>query len=445
MAKNGIPIGPNGKYILRGQSVAARQTGLYVEGLSMMLDCGISKSNLLMSGVSQKMDVLTMLITHGHWDHVKGLIDTLMDNEAVLHNSSEAPLPRIFCPNECVDFLRNHIGASFALTKGMDEPRIHHKYWLNGFLDGQNNQKKEDRILDLSPGQKIPIRFDKKDRKKPTLFAEIMPCRHTAPSIGYGIIEVKNKLCQDYSALQPNEIAALINTGTNVFEETEIPLFCFMGDTDETVLYSISGINTGRKQWRRIAKDIRSARKQKGPLDPHIEKLTKATFSGFPGSSGSFASSSCVPKEISSHGLDCDHNICDEIDQIDEIDQNECDDTKDIQNSFETSEPIYTFNTVFDKFPTMIIECTYLLPEHRGLALDNRHMHWNALEPYIRGHPNTTFILIHFSNRYAPKFIDDFFKKTPYKNVYPLVTSMSHEHKHQNRHEHKHEPKYEQK
>jgi ribonuclease BN (tRNA processing enzyme) len=423
MAKNGIPIGPNGKYVLRGQSVAARQTGLYVEGLSMMLDCGISKSNLLMSGVSQKMDVLTMLITHGHWDHVKGLIDTLMDNEAVLHNSSEAPLPRIFCPNECVDFLRNHIGASFALTKSMEEPRIHHKYWLNGFLDGQNNQKKEDRILDLSPGQKIPIRFDKKDRKKPTLFAEIMPCRHTAPSIGYGIIEVKNKLRQDYSALQPNEIAALINTGTDVFEEIEIPLFCFMGDTDETVLYSISGINTGRKQWRKIAKDIRSARKQKGPLDQHIEKLTKTTFSA--------SSSSYIPKEISSHGSDDNHGICDEIDQ------NECNDAKDTQNYFETSEPIYTFNTTFDKFPTMIIECTYLLPEHRGLALDNRHMHWNALEPYIREHPNTMFVLIHFSNRYAPKFIDEFFKKTLYKNVYPFVTSMSHEHKHEPKHDHK--------
>lgn len=62
-----------------------------------------------------------------------------------------------------------------------------------------------------------------------------------------------------------------------------------------------------------------------------------------------------------------------------------------------------------EKYVTLMIECTFILPDEHDNAIITKHMHWEYLKPYILAHPNTNFILYHFSQRYQPEQIKEFF------------------------------------
>jgi ribonuclease Z len=68
-------------------------------------------------------------------------------------------------------------------------------------------------------------------------------------------------------------------------------------------------------------------------------------------------------------------------------------------------------NKNLEKYPVIIIECTFIDPEHIKEAKKTKHMHWDNLKSYISNHPKITFILIHFSARYPDEHIKQFFKK----------------------------------
>ena len=55
----------------------------------------------------------------------------------------------------------------------------------------------------------------------------------------------------------------------------------------------------------------------------------------------------------------------------------------------------------FNKYPTIIIEATFLHADHTQEAIDRKHLHIFDLEKYFKGNMTTLFILIHFSNRYT--------------------------------------------
>jgi ribonuclease Z len=71
------------------------------------------------------------------------------------------------------------------------------------------------------------------------------------------------------------------------------------------------------------------------------------------------------------------------------------------------------------KYRTIIIECTFLDPDHIKESAKTKHMHWSNLEPYIRSHPEITFILIHFSSRYTDEYKTKFFKSVDLTNIHP--------------------------
>eukprot|EP01130_Rhizamoeba_saxonica_P004135 TRINITY_DN1704_c0_g1_i2.p1 TRINITY_DN1704_c0_g1~~TRINITY_DN1704_c0_g1_i2.p1 ORF type:complete len:290 (-),score=51.49 TRINITY_DN1704_c0_g1_i2:407-1276(-) len=73
------------------------------------------------------------------------------------------------------------------------------------------------------------------------------------------------------------------------------------------------------------------------------------------------------------------------------------------------------------EYPVIIIECTFLDPDHEAMAKGAGHVHWQHLEPYVVDHPDTTFILIHFSLRYKNKEIVEFFIDKP-GNAIPWVS-----------------------
>jgi ribonuclease Z len=61
------------------------------------------------------------------------------------------------------------------------------------------------------------------------------------------------------------------------------------------------------------------------------------------------------------------------------------------------------------EFPHVICECTWLFgaDELVRTAVDG-HVHWEQLWPIIKAHPNTHFILTHFSHRYTVPEIVEF-------------------------------------
>lgn len=63
--------------------------------------------------------------------------------------------------------------------------------------------------------------------------------------------------------------------------------------------------------------------------------------------------------------------------------------------------------------PVVIHECSFLYEEHRAQAEKTKHTLWSDLEPVIRKWPRTTFILTHFSMRYADAEVAKFFREMP--------------------------------
>ena len=76
---------------------------------------------------------------------------------------------------------------------------------------------------------------------------------------------------------------------------------------------------------------------------------------------------------------------------------------------------------LFD-YPVIIVECTFFQDEQER-ALDNGHVHWDALAPHILAHPGVTFVLIHFSMRYKEQEVYDFFHNLSQRETEPLNLS----------------------
>lgn len=66
-------------------------------------------------------------------------------------------------------------------------------------------------------------------------------------------------------------------------------------------------------------------------------------------------------------------------------------------------------NPTLEKYKTIMIECTFILPDEHDNAILTKHIHWEYLKPYILAHPQINFVLYHFSQRYQPEQIKEFF------------------------------------
>ena len=73
--------------------------------------------------------------------------------------------------------------------------------------------------------------------------------------------------------------------------------------------------------------------------------------------------------------------------------------------------------------PTIIIECTFLSDDCTENAERTKHVLWSSLRPHIVSHPDTTFVLIHFSHRWSVQDVSKFFQKEALPNVMPWIPS----------------------
>lgn len=281
----GIAIDTKGAHVLKGYSIAAKYTGFYVPSLNILLDCGVESD--------YKPD--SIFITHGHHDHSKAIVSTLM--------STNDKHPLIFCPIQTAGYLSNTINASFSLTKNTPMTRIDNKYTLIG----------------MHPNETKGFIFHKKDpitkQRQIRWYTEAIKCNHTVPTLGYGFVEIRSKLKDEFIGIDGKDLNNLVKSGIEISHFVEYPIFCYLCDTDHEVL--------------------------KNPL--------------------------------------------------------------------------------VEKYPTIIIECTFINNKHINEAEEDKHMHWINLKPYIMNNPNKKFILIHFSARYSNDEIREFFDNENIPNVYPFI------------------------
>mgnify|MGYP001377255266 CR=1 FL=1 len=215
--KHSIPLLFNDKkteiiLTLKGYSQAARCTGFYVKELDLLLDCGNPH------GYSPKV----ICITHGHLDHVDQISKSLL-------NASKTNNPLILCPQQIKKNIIGKINNDYALTKHSEKPKIN-KYDIKGVISDT----------------KIPIKYSKKNKTKVLWFTEIIKCYHSVPCVGYGFIQIKEKLKPEYKNLSREELEKIKDT-ENLSLEIECPTFCYLCDTNEKILS-----NTNIKKYKTI-------------------------------------------------------------------------------------------------------------------------------------------------------------------------------------------------
>lgn len=84
----------------------------------------------------------------------------------------------------------------------------------------------------------------------------------------------------------------------------------------------------------------------------------------------------------------------------------------------DTSIHVFDMHPEILEYPIIFIECTFLMPEDIDNAEKTKHIHWLQLEPYVRAHPDVTFMLFHFSLRLgSDETIREFFRGLNIHNV----------------------------
>ncbi|GKY90776.1 hypothetical protein MPSEU_000050400 [Mayamaea pseudoterrestris] len=94
-----------------------------------------------------------------------------------------------------------------------------------------------------------------------------------------------------------------------------------------------------------------------------------------------------------------------------------------------------TTHRVFEKYPDLplqhdviIVECSFIDDADLQRAEETKHMHWKHLRPVIQAHPNTMFLLTHFSLKYSSLRLMKLFRnaQTKYglRNLHPMLIQM---------------------
>lgn len=183
-----------GPYTVRGVSVGGVYTSLAVPELSVLFDAGIAPRSA--GGID------TILISHGHADHV-GALPALLGIRA-LHGKTKPP--RVIMPVEIVDDLRVALAALSKLQR-----------WP---LDIE--------AIGMAPGDEIELRGDLRVRAIRTF--------HPVPSLAYVLVRRVSKLREEFRKLPGPEIAARRLANEPIFDHEERLELAYATDTLVSVL-----------------------------------------------------------------------------------------------------------------------------------------------------------------------------------------------------------------
>jgi len=176
------------QFSLIGYSVGGEETVIQIPEMNVCFDPGRCPQFALTSDM--------MLISHGHMDHVAGLAYYLSQR----HFQGMKP-GTLFVPRH--------------LERAIDN-------LLRSWQEVERQQTPY-KIVPMTAGEDYEVRRDFVIRPVAT--------HHGAPSLGYVLINVREKLRPEYLTLSGEQLAELRRQGVDIQYRLEVPLVAYLGDT----------------------------------------------------------------------------------------------------------------------------------------------------------------------------------------------------------------------
>ena len=173
---------------IEGYSRAAVQSYWRVPELKIGFELGASPWNF--------MGTQTFLVTHGHLDHLAALPVYVARRRMM---KMEPPV--IYLPAEIVDDAWRVLKAWQKLDRG----------------------RMLCELIGVTAGEMVSLSREHR--------FTVFPTKHTVPSVGYIVYDVRKKLKPEFQGLHGDQIRDLRLQGTDVAAESLTPLVCFTGDT----------------------------------------------------------------------------------------------------------------------------------------------------------------------------------------------------------------------
>lgn len=173
---------------IEGYSRAAVQSCWRVPELRIGFDLGAQPWDF--------MGTPTWAITHGHLDHVAALAVYVARRRMM-----KMEPPTIYLPEQILSNVQGMLAAFSRLDRG----------------------RLPCNLIGVEPGEEIELSRE--------LMMTVHKTTHTVPSVGFIVWERRKKLKAEYRDLEGSQIRDLRMSGTEVSEETRMPILAYTGDT----------------------------------------------------------------------------------------------------------------------------------------------------------------------------------------------------------------------
>ncbi len=177
-----------GDFTLAGYSVAGEESVIIVPELDVIFDIGKCPREALTAN--------HVLLSHGHMDHVAGL-------------------PYYFAQR---DFQGQAVAKAIVPANLVEPLEDLMRAW--GRVEGH-----------VPPHEFIPMEAGGEYEIRRNLVARAFSSNHIPGSLGFAVIDIRQKLKAEYSGMTERQIVELKKKGVEITNRTEYPLVAYLGDS----------------------------------------------------------------------------------------------------------------------------------------------------------------------------------------------------------------------